>query len=410
MIKERFINCSVLRQLMTKDIEGILERLSGEERLELLRSIFGSHKETLCRIAHDFNNSLTGINGGIALISMEGTDSLSDNQREGIKIALASYEQLSSVTRRITNSLMAMQPADDSTIDLHKATGAAFAAMGEYDGIRMENLLSEGQSVVWADMRLNAALTNIVLNAAEALQAKGITPESYIRASAEPYRQEEDSVTLPKGEYVHLTIEDKGIGMSAECRRRAFEPFYSPKRQPGERGKGLGLTEAYSIIRGDGKYGHIEIESTEGEGTRVHIYLPVAKAQEEKEELEQKVRTGRILAVDDEGPVRTVISRMLGASGYDVITAASGQEGLDKLRENSDVALVMTDLTMPGMSGSEFMEAALAEYPDMPFMVVTGYGQEHKGGVLAQAKAVITKPFDMKTVKGEVSKYVSPSR
>ena len=171
-----------------------------------------------------------------------------------------------------------------------------------------------------------------------------------------------------KEEYVHISVEDTGIGMSEEVLSRAFEPFFTTKSM--STSTGLGLSQTYGIVRQ--YHGYIWIDSKPNIGTKVNIFLPEYKSEIDKEKkMFSRKKQGLILLVDDDTVVQEIIKEMLERIGYNVWIASDGKEGLEKYDNTID--LIITDLIMPEMSGKQFIFEIRKINPDVKIITLTGY-------------------------------------
>jgi CheY-like chemotaxis protein len=239
---------------------------------------------------------------------------------------------------------------------------------------------------------LREVLINLLLNAIEALPKGGVVT---IR-------------TWMAQERVHCAVMDNGIGMSEDTRRRALEPFFTTK---GPKSTGLGLSVAYGTIQGSG--GTLTIDSAEGNGTTVTISLPVGV---EKTPLQPVVDVGpalkglRVLVIDDEADVRAILADILASDGHRVLQAAGGREGLELLASGHEVDVVLTDLGMPEMRGSDVARAIQERWPRLPVGLVTGWaGEEVTPEERRCARFVIQKPFERMLIREVLSGIGSPS-
>jgi two-component system, cell cycle sensor histidine kinase and response regulator CckA len=246
-------------------------------------------------------------------------------------------------------------------------------------------------------VQIEQVIFNLAVNARDAMPGGGvllietadfILDESY--AEAHP--------ALPKGPYVIMTVSDTGIGMDRETQKRIFEPFFTTKGK--DKGTGLGLATVYGVIKQAG--GGIMVYSEPGAGTTFKVLLPrVAPSGEQaKHPLPPTRPAGRgetILLVEDDDLVRQTAASILTANGYAFIPAPSGEQGLQIFTDRSaEIALVITDLIMPGINGRQMIQRLRAQRPDLRFIYVSGYTDEilSPQGVLEPGANFIHKPFE----------------
>jgi CheY-like chemotaxis protein len=201
---------------------------------------------------------------------------------------------------------------------------------------------------------------------------------------------------------LQLQFRDNGMGMPDDVRQKIFEPFFSTK---GAHGTGLGLSVSYSII--ERHAGSISVVSEPGNGTTFTIDLPAAVAESTFDDVGPpgiEIPSLRILVVDDEIPVRETLAEMLVAVDHKVELAGSGQEALQKMRENV-FDFVFTDLAMPEMDGWETARSIRKDWPDMKIVLVTGYGPNTTPppGEENLVDAIIGKPFDFTQVRSALN-------
>jgi signal transduction histidine kinase/CheY-like chemotaxis protein len=235
---------------------------------------------------------------------------------------------------------------------------------------------------------LREVLMNLVLNAVDAMPEGGhIT----LRTWAE-------------NGWVHCSVTDTGVGMSEEVRQRALEPFFTTK---GVKSTGLGLSVNYGIIQRFG--GELTIDSAEGRGTTVAFRLPAADQRAPTAAPPAAVappRRLRVLVIDDEPEVRSLLGEMLGAEGHDVVEAASGAEGLNTLGDGPGVDVVLTDLGMPGMTGWDLARAVKTRRPELPVVLLTGWGDNPAGRPEERAAVdlVIAKPVTAVSLRAALAR------
>jgi CheY-like chemotaxis protein len=205
---------------------------------------------------------------------------------------------------------------------------------------------------------------------------------------------------LKPGQYLRLEVSDTGHGMDQATQERIFEPYFTTKGK-GE-GTGMGLSVIHGIVKGIG--GHIKVYSTPGKGSTFHIYLPVHESSISQTEIfpEGTVPTGteRILFVDDEETIRSVGNEMLSSLGYNVKVFGSPVEALDFFTAQPDMFdLVITDMTMPKMTGDKLVQEIMNIRPEIPVILCTGFsdliGEESAKAI--GIKEYITKPLIFQT-------------
>jgi CheY-like chemotaxis protein len=207
------------------------------------------------------------------------------------------------------------------------------------------------------------------------------------------------------GIYVTIDVEDTGAGMDEATRIRAFEPFFTTKGPA--QGAGLGLAMVYGIVRQSG--GAISLHSAPGAGTHVRIHLPrgdASAAATPRAASEQESR-GVVLLVEDEPRVRAQARRLLQRSGYQVIEASDGAEGKRLFAERQgDIAVVVTDVVMPIVSGVDMVATMRAAQPGLPVVFVSGYTAEEQGLPLDERTAFLTKPYTIESLCDAIAAVV----
>ena len=382
---------AMLADLLT----GIDERAQLEDQLRHAQKM-DAVGQLAGGIAHDFNNLLMVILGYSTIVaeSLGEADPLLESVHEisgAAERAAALTQQLLAFSRKEV-----VQP---QTIDLNQAVPDLLKLLRRMlrESIEFELDLAPG---VWSTnidrSQLEQVIVNLAVNAGDAMAAGGTLRV----ATGNRVLDEEDARLRPglvPGDYVVLTVTDTGEGMPSEVAARAFEPFYTTK--PRGSGTGLGLATVYGIVTQAG--GDVDLWSEPGSGTIATVYLPAAAA-----EIEQAPEapapspsvpcTGAILVVEDEDTVRTLVQRILERNGYRVLTAPSGAEALAIAALHSgEIALVLTDVVMPGMSGRDFADQMTAATPELKIVFMSGYPDEVTAdfGVLGPETNYLQKPF-----------------
>jgi CheY-like chemotaxis protein len=239
-----------------------------------------------------------------------------------------------------------------------------------------------------------------------AINSRDAMPEGGDLTIATAVRRIDRDVDLPPGDYVELSVTDTGAGMAAEVQAKAFDPFFTTKGI-GE-GTGLGLSQVYGIARQAG--GTVRIESEEGWGTIVRLYLPLIPAQspadgaaEGSEAPKAVARAATILLIDDDPDLREILTASLETLGYVVIAAEDGVAGLEVLKHRVP-DLVVVDFAMPGMNGAEFATAARRLRRGLPIIFVSGYAETAAIEKAAGTHAVVLrKPFRIEELETVVA-------
>ncbi len=344
-------------------------------------------------IAHDFNNILTAVMGYLSLakIEVDTGDRTWSRLVEAEKAAIRAQ----SLTRQLLTFSKGGAPVRRaSSIGRLIEETANFALRGST--IKCRIAVADDLSPVDIDPgQIGQVISNIVLNAAQASPEGGVVRVDARNVDVEGL----PGCTLPPGAYVKIDVEDQGAGIPEENVGKIFNPFFTTK----EKGTGLGLATAYSIIkRHDGA---ITVDSAPGRGTAVSIYLPAgAKAEKEPPAPGPVPRPGigKILVMDDEEMVRDVAVTMLDAMGYEGRAAKDGSEAVDAyveaMKTDAPFDAVILDLTVPGaMGGKEAVRRLLDVDPDAKVIVSSGYSQDP---ILARYRdygfsGVIAKPYQM---------------
>ena len=348
-------------------------------------------------IAHDFNNLLTVIIGNLELLDMAET---ADKSRALISDALRAAELGADLTSRLL-AFSRQSPGLAQAIDLNDAVNQSLALLERTIGAhcQLEVTLADGLWPAHADVsQLQTAILNLVINAQDAMPSGGrIILESCNVIIDDRYI--EQVVAATPGNYVRLSISDTGEGMTPETRRRALEPFFSTK--PVGKGTGLGLSAVYGFVRQSG--GHMTIYSEAGQGTTVSLYFPASVAPGADPAPAQidaapvsTIGTGQIVLVveDDPGVMRLSESR-IGSLGFTCITAPSADDAWDILSKRDDIALVFSDLVMPGrMSGIDLARRLSSERPGIKVLLTSGFAEGLvRDGRLGSEFGLLRKPY-----------------
>jgi PAS domain S-box-containing protein len=369
------------------------QQLQQSQRLESLGQLAGG-------VAHDFNNLLAVITNYAAFVAEELNQPAGQPPGQS---ALSDVEQIQLAAERatrLTHQLLAFarrEVVQPRVLNLNCIVASIMnllqRTLGEH--IELVTELDPDLNVVLADPgQIEQLLVNLAVNARDAMTGGGklliVTgnidvDDAYAAAHA----------TGRTGRHVTLKVSDNGSGMPREVADRAFEPFFSTK--PKGEGSGLGLATVYGIVTQAG--GNIRIYSEPRLGTTVTVLLPVTNqlpTPEEQASGKPERGDGLVLLVEDEPAMREVTRRILVRNGYRVIAAGSGEEALSAAATSPEpIALLVTDVIMPGMQGMEVAERVSEIRPGTPVLYMSGYtaGLLSAQGVLKPSINLIEKPF-----------------
>lgn len=330
-------------------------------------------------VAHDFNNILTAITGHADLL-LQRSDPHKPDYDDLIQIkqnsnrAAALISQLLAFSRKQTLRPKSIK-LDDTLAELSHLLNRL---LGEKVALCTEH--GKDLSPVRVDERqFEQVIMNLVVNARDAMPDGG-TVNITTKNLTLDHELHRDRATVPPGDYVIVEVSDTGVGIHPDKQAKIFEPFYTTKKV-GE-GTGLGLSTVYGIIKQTG--GFIFVDSTEGEGTKFSVYMPVNDAvfEVEAEKIEERPTVdltgkGNVLLVEDEAPVRSFAARALSMRGYTVTEAASGEEALDIISDSfQSFDIYISDVIMPGKNGPTWVREALKKTPDVKVVFVSGYAED----------------------------------
>ena len=343
------------------------EQLYQSQKMEIVGKLTGG-------IAHDFNNLLTAINGysDLALKKL--------NRDSNVYNDISVIKDCGERAARLTKQLLGFsrkQIAEKTNLDLNKTITELEKMLKRLVGgeITLETNLQSSSSIILADKsQIEQVLVNLVVNARDAIKGFG---KILVSTTKEPLTDEfiklnEFNESI---EYIIISVLDTGTGMSKEIQKKIFEPFFTTKEV--NKGTGLGLSTVFGIVKQND--GIILVETEEGKGTEFKIYLPqIIKEIKEEEIVEvepDSLPTGNetILLVDDEDSIRDFLAEILSEQGYKVIEASNGEEGLQVFKEyNEKVHLLISDITMPKMSGPELANEIRKLKPDIKALFISG--------------------------------------
>jgi PAS domain S-box-containing protein len=364
------------RVLAERNRTELEQQLRQAERLDSLGRLAGG-------IAHDFNNILAVISGYATMLAEE-LDESGPNRADAQAIEQAAARG-SALTRQLL-IFSRLEPSRPETLDLNVVATDMQRLLARTLGedIELRTVLAPDLPPITMDRsKLEQVLMNAVMNSRAAMPGGG---RLTIGTAAEP-----------GGGFVDLTITDTGCGMTPEVAARAFEPFFTTKGRGN--GTGLGLATAYGVVTDAG--GAISLQSQPDQGTTVRVRLPAGTAGPAGEAVVARVpsaggRGQRILVVEDEDGVRDIVCRILKKAGYDVYASGDPQEALKMcLDGNLHVDALLSDVIMPGMSGTQLTAELRRTRPGLPVLFMSGYtsGPKPGGQELPPDAPLLYKPF-----------------
>jgi PAS domain S-box-containing protein len=378
------------------DARGLKRQLDHLRRLDSMGQLIGG-------ISHDFNNLMTVVQGSADIIATT-TEEGSPQHRMAMDIMDAV-----STGRTLTHQLLAFgrtegnRPEIIPIPDLLTDVQSLFSrTLGERIGLD----LAFGPDVwpVKAERGpLEQALVNLAANARDAMLHGGMLRVAASNEVVEPGQLAEGA---PTGRLVHMVIQDTGVGMTDETRRRALEPFFTTRPTAA----GLGLATTAGIVQGIG--GHISLESQPRMGTTVHLYLPAAE-ERTAPAVDRRITPaviGRVLIVEDQPEVAQLVQRLIEPAGYEITVATDALTAVTQVAEGAHPDLLITDVVMPTMTGPELAAALRTHHPDLPVLYMSGYTAASLGPQLHldANSLLVEKPFTRSTLLGAILNLCGP--
>jgi PAS domain S-box-containing protein len=389
------------------EVQRLQEQLLQAQKMEAIGQLAGG-------VAHDFNNLLTIILGNVELIRMEKSsrgiiEEISQEiQKAGLRAAELTHQLLAFGRKQM------LQPKVFNLNSLVENLSKMLRRLiGE--NITLELRLDATLGSVRADPgQIEQVIINLAANARDAMSDGGKLVLETRNAAADEVRRSE-RIEISPDPYVILTLSDIGVGMDEKVKAHLFEPFFTTK-EPGK-GTGLGLSTVYGIVKQSG--GYIFVDSQPGRGTSFTIAFPrvnTENASREAPPIERRPIGGteRILIVEDEPSVLRLATTMLQGFGYAVLGALAPGEALSlpAIGEKRGVDLLITDVVLPGMNGTELARRMQACSPDLRVLFISGYADEmtFREGVLTTGNAFLPKPFTTNMLVKKVREVLDSSR
>jgi len=378
------------------------EQLRQTQKLESIGTLAGG-------VAHDFNNILNIILGYTTLIEQgradpqalaQGVDVIKKAVRRGADLV----QQILTFARKGDVTLESVN-VNETIRDLAKMLNETFPKTV----IFLLQLQERLPSIIGDRTQLQQTLLNLCVNARDAMPNGGkLTISTELAPAARLLEQYPDAI---EAQYIHIAVEDTGVGMDENTRTRIFEPFFTTKERG--RGTGLGLAVVYGVVKSH--RGFIDVESALGQGTKCHLYFPVPlqnlESLEKKHKELENIAGGNetILLVEDEETLLDLVKNILGAKGYTILTATDGMEAVKTYILHKDtIALVITDMGLPQLGGFEaFLEMKKAN-PNVKAVLASGYLDPGlKAEILkAGARDFIQKPYEPNDILKKIREII----
>ncbi|GAA0246763.1 hybrid sensor histidine kinase/response regulator [Cryptosporangium japonicum] len=405
--------------LVAATVHDITERVAAERDRERMQAELDRSRrlesigQLAAGIAHDFNNTL-GIMFGQVEVLLDDMDELpsldTPDARAELRAGLSRIQEAGKRAAQLTQGLLAFgqrQVLHAEPVELDQIATEAARMLSHSLGGRVTlttELNTTGRRVLADRGKLEQVLFNLVINARDAMPQGGrIT----VSTESVPLTDEDaHTVGLPPGPYLSLRVRDTGTGIPVEIAERVFEPFFTTKSEG--QGTGLGLATVHGTVQQAG--GTVLLDSRVGEGTVFTILLPALKPRpapppptpNAPEDLSARRAAYRILVLDDEVELRDLAAQLLRRSGYQALIATSGEDAVEQAR-TTDVDVLLTDVSMPGMSGPQTADAVRAVRPSVQVVYMSGYARALATGEdVVFIEKPITKASLLKLIDGVV--------
>jgi PAS domain S-box-containing protein len=376
-------------------------QLQQAQKMEAIGALAGG-------IAHDFNNILSAIIGYTELAMLnEGAEHCTSELNEALKAANRAKDlvkQILAFSRQTDEDRMPVRVA------LVAKEAVKFIRATIPTTIEIKTCIDEKSGAVLANsVELHQIIMNLCTNAHHAIGEQTGLLEVTVQNTEIDLSQKNDLIDLGVGSYVRISVKDTGYGMTTDVIHKIFDPYFTTKEKGV--GTGLGLAVVHGIVK---KYeGTIKVESEPGKGTTFHIYLPkVDIASPNNTEQPKALMKGseRILFVDDEIMLVDIGQQILKRLGYEVVSRTSPLEALELFKAKPDhFDLVITDKTMPGMTGDALAKELLSIRPNLPVILCTGYSQiiDQKRAKQLGIRAFVMKPILINEISAAIRKALS---
>jgi len=379
---------------------GLEEQVRQSQKMEAVGRLAGG-------IAHDFNNLLMVIQGYAEILLQE--EGASAAVRKNVDTILRTTESAASLTRQLL-SFSRKHVFSQEVLDLNSLVSRMSEMLLGVLRDEMEFVvkLDPDAGCVSADPgQIEQVIMNLVVNARDAMPQGGKLTLETAHIGDDAVRGSRLS-SLPAGDYVMLSVVDTGIGMDADTQSRIFEPFFSTKSK--DEGTGLGLSVVYNIARASG--GHVRVSSEVGRGATLQVFFPRVAAAPKPQPVEAPIKTSRagretILVAEDQPDLRWMICQFLQELGYSVLEAKDGGDAVALAEQyKGTIDVLLTDIVMPHVRGSEVARKLSATRPGMKVIFMSGYTEGEFGADAGEdcgpGTTLLQKPFELDALAGKL--------
>ena len=387
-----------------KEKEKLQEKLIQSQKMESFGQLAGG-------IAHDFNNILSSIIGftELAMDQVEDNSSLGQDLQEVYSSGMRAKELVDQILAFARQSDQKLNPV---RIDHIAQEVLKLIRSSTPSNIEIKQSYNSTSCIMGNTIQIHQVMMNLCTNSTHAMEENGGVLDIQL-SDVDIHGDEKDSEeALPPGKYIQLIVSDNGDGIPEHILNNIFEPYFTTKSVG--KGTGMGLAMVLGIVESHG--GKIKVESEITKGTTFTICLPVSNECENySPQIEEKVQPGaeRILFVDDEEQITKIGVRSLGQLGYIVVVKNSSTSALELFaREPESFDLVITDMTMPVMTGDKLALAMMKIRPDIPIIICSGYSSRLSANSAAEigVKSIISKPFSQEKLAQTVRKVLDNIR